>query len=83
MVRVPMFYFVHLANYKLFFFLDSPFREDYFHGFTNIRSVLAKSNTEWENPKAFTAFLEASGLEAQKYKTCINYYACFAQKPLK
>ncbi|GAA5811120.1 hypothetical protein MFLAVUS_004549 [Mucor flavus] len=57
--------------------------EDYFHGFTNIRSVLAKSNTEWENPKAFTAFLEASGLEAQKYKTCINYYACFAQKPLK
>ncbi|GAA5806419.1 hypothetical protein HPULCUR_011953 [Helicostylum pulchrum] len=57
--------------------------EDYFHGLTNIRSVLAKSNTEWENPKAFMTFLEASGIEAKKYKTCINYYACYAQKPLQ
>ncbi|KAI9366264.1 S-adenosyl-L-methionine-dependent methyltransferase [Pilaira anomala] len=56
--------------------------EDYYHGFCNIRSVLALGDSDWKDIKVYEEFLKECGDEAKKYKTCINYYACYAQKPL-
>ncbi|KAI7888103.1 S-adenosyl-L-methionine-dependent methyltransferase [Mucor mucedo] len=57
--------------------------DDYHHGTINMRTVLAKVNHEWEDEDIFKEFVNNCGVEAKTNETCINYYVCYAQKPLE
>jgi hypothetical protein len=59
------------------------YRDDFRHGYLNIKPVMAKSNPEWEDIKIFEAYIDSCGAEAKKKKTSVNYYAFYAQKPLE
>lgn len=58
-------------------------RSDYHHGTINMRTVLAKVNHDWEDEDVFKEFVNNCGVEAKTNETCINYYVCYAQKPLE
>jgi hypothetical protein len=57
-------------------------REDFRHGFKNIRPVFAKMNTEYEDSEEYDRFLDLCAAEGAANKTDMNWYACVAQKPL-
>lgn len=41
-----------------------------------------KLNSEWEDAKAYEDYVDAIGAECKENKTCMNWYAFHAQKPL-
>lgn len=57
------------------------FWEDYKHGFINLRPVMAKSNSEWEDAEAYEAYINKCGEEAKENKTCLKWYSIHARKP--
>lgn len=56
-------------------------RKDFRHGAENTRSSLAKVNRDWESEEEFGNYFDACYLESAEYKTALNFYACYAQKP--
>lgn len=56
-------------------------RGDYKHAYLNIRPVMAKSNPEWQDVETYEKYIDACGEEAKTNKTCVNWYAYYAQKP--
>lgn len=58
------------------------YRSDARHGYTNIRLAMERVHKEWHDPQVYEDFLEACGQEANKMKSSVNWYACYAQKPL-
>ncbi|KAI8088087.1 S-adenosyl-L-methionine-dependent methyltransferase [Gilbertella persicaria] len=55
--------------------------DDYKHAYTNVRPAVAAITPEWEDPEEFERYIDACGKEATQQKTCINWFACYAQKP--
>jgi hypothetical protein len=43
---------------------------------------MAAATSEWEDDKIYEAYVESCGSEAKDNKTYMNWYACYAQKPL-
>jgi hypothetical protein len=58
-------------------------RDDYKHAYSNVKPVLAKINPEWDDAAAYDNYIEQCGAESKMNKTIINWYACYAQKPLE
>jgi hypothetical protein len=58
-------------------------RDDLKHACKNGRAPIAKMYTEWEDVKVYEEYVKSVGEESRHYKTCINWYACYAQKPPK
>ncbi|KAL9549033.1 hypothetical protein MBANPS3_005397 [Mucor bainieri] len=54
---------------------------DYKHAYLNIRPAMARSNPEWEDAQVYVKYIDACGEEAEANKTCVNWYAYYAQKP--
>lgn len=57
-------------------------RDDYKHAYINCRPLLERVHPEWKDDKVFFDYIKACGKEAKEYKSCVNWYACYAQKPL-
>jgi hypothetical protein len=49
----------------------------------NLRPALTENFPEWKDPKVYEAYIEEIGVESKEFKTCINWYDCYAQKPFK
>ncbi|KAL9549034.1 hypothetical protein MBANPS3_005398 [Mucor bainieri] len=56
--------------------------DDYEHGYTNIRPVMAMSNPEWQDEKLYAVHIDNCAKEAETMETSVNWYTCIAQKPL-
>lgn len=56
-------------------------RDDYKHGYMNVRPVMALIVPEWQDTEVYERFVDACGIEAEKNKVNVNWYACYAQKP--
>jgi hypothetical protein len=54
---------------------------DYRHAYINIRPVLAKSMSEWENADIYEAYIDQCGEEAKNSKTYLKWYSIYARKP--
>ncbi|KAI8352472.1 S-adenosyl-L-methionine-dependent methyltransferase [Choanephora cucurbitarum] len=57
--------------------------DDYKHAYANVRPAVATTTPEWEDAEVFNRYLDSCGAEAAQYKTCVNWFACYAQKPLQ
>lgn len=55
--------------------------DDYKHAYLNMRPVMAQIVPEWQDPEVYERFVTACGIEAEKNKVNVNWYACYAQKP--
>ncbi|KAL7314057.1 hypothetical protein PS15m_007713 [Mucor circinelloides] len=55
--------------------------DDYKHGYSNVRPVMAQIVPEWQDAEVYARFLDDCGVEAEKNKTNVHWYACYAQKP--
>ncbi|KAI8095759.1 S-adenosyl-L-methionine-dependent methyltransferase [Thamnidium elegans] len=55
---------------------------DYYHGYMNIRPMMAKSNPKWGNLEAYETFLGNCASEANTKETNIGWYTIYAQKTL-
>lgn len=42
---------------------------------------MAKSNPDWQDAEVYANYINLCGKEAQTNKTCVNWYAYYAQKP--
>lgn len=51
------------------------------HAYRNARPVLAKSCFEWEDLAEFERHLDRCIVEAAEFKTNLNYYTLYVQKP--
>ncbi|KAL9542290.1 hypothetical protein PS6_009871 [Mucor atramentarius] len=56
--------------------------DDYQHGYTNLRPVMAMSNAEWQDEELYAIHIENCAKEAETMHTSVNWYTCIAQKPL-
>ncbi|GAN05891.1 methyltransferase type 11 [Mucor ambiguus] len=55
--------------------------DDYKHGYMNMRPVMAQMVPEWQDPEVYECFVTACGVEAEKNRANVNWYAYYAQKP--
>lgn len=56
-------------------------RNDLKHAYLNMRPALEKCCAEWSDKKFYKEYIEYVGQESRRLKTCMNWYACYAQKP--
>lgn len=56
--------------------------DDYEHGYTNIRPVMAMSNSEWQDEEIYAIHIGNCAKEAETMETSVNWYTCIAQKSL-
>lgn len=61
--------------------MDDLMWADYKHASMNIRPVMAKSNTEWEDVADCEAHIQQCGEEVKNSKTCFKWYSVYARKP--
>lgn len=66
----PIFYYIYHRN-------------DLKHAYLNMRPALAKSCPEWDDIEFYKNYVDSVGIESKDLKTCMNWYACYAQKPLQ
>jgi hypothetical protein len=48
-----------------------------------MRPAFMKACPEWEDAAIYKDYIEAIGEENKEHKTCINWFVCYAQKPLE
>lgn len=47
----------------------------------NMKAPMASVKKEFEDPEVYEKHADTLGAEVKGYKTCINWYAVYAQKP--
>lgn len=55
-------------------------RRDHYHGYLNVRPLIAKENPEWNDPQSYNFYLQKCAAEANSYETSLDWYIFCAQK---
>ncbi|KAI9366414.1 S-adenosyl-L-methionine-dependent methyltransferase [Pilaira anomala] len=56
--------------------------DDYYHAYMNLRPMMTRANSEWEEVEAYQNHLQKCADEAKANKSTFNWHIVFAQKSL-